>query len=233
MKNILTRLINNIYITFFLLIYTFVTAIWTILSWMNLMPFYQVKLYKVNSVTPTINLFPGQTIRFGYDTHTVISQNEILSTQWSLIKNNHTLYKEEGKSPTIILPTTNGGTYQLKATLLMLDKSTISGQSTFYVVQDIPKQVEFANETNIKLATTNSSPELLLKVESQGAEIYSNQGWQKVPTVVSSQGGLELKIGKKGTFPVYNNQMLIRARGKEEELGSYGAVSVPSILPSQ
>lgn len=223
----LKQINDSILISVILKGYGLIMITWGLASYFNISPYYQIKLYKTNSITPILYLFPGEPVRLGFDAHKVISNDEINSLYWYLIKNNTVILKDEGQALTIKLPPTIGGTYQLRATLNLTDNTTLTGQSNFYVVQDIPNQVPIPEKTNVALSTGNNSSEFLTQIKKQGAEIYSKNGWVKVPVVTSPQGELKLEINKNETISTYNDQMFIRAQGAENKLGSYGTVAAP------
>ena len=60
-------------------------ALFTILSYLNLMPLYQIKLIKVNSVTPAFSLFPGTQIRLGIDSYDNSLKTEVATTKWTIM----------------------------------------------------------------------------------------------------------------------------------------------------
>ncbi|HTM64409.1 MAG TPA: hypothetical protein VL360_07915, partial [Gammaproteobacteria bacterium] len=129
--------------------WTIGTIGWWVASTLNIMPYYRVKIFPVNTVNPTISLFPGQKIRLNFDSNSIISHSDINSAHWSLLKGRKTLFTEEGLEPTFTLPPTTGGSYQLKVTLNMSDNTSLTGQTNFYVVQDLPKQVTLSAPTDI------------------------------------------------------------------------------------
>ncbi len=129
------------YVEWLTSLYTILTIMWCVLSYLDLMPFYQVKLYKVNSLTPTVTYFPGQNLRLGFDFHEGSSKLDITSAKWSIIKDDKTLYQLSGLEPTITLPVNDGGIYQLSLVATTTDGTLKTGSTNVYVVQDKPKSL--------------------------------------------------------------------------------------------
>jgi len=202
--------------------------IWGLLSYWDLMPFYQVKLFKINSITPTISLFPGQKIRLNFDSHQAITRGDISSADWQLLQDNKVLFEEKGLEPTIPLPTTEGGIFQLKVIATLNDNRIKSGQINFYIVQDIPKQVTFSSYTEVNLTTENNTPAFLKNVQQHGAEIYAGNGeWKKVDATTASKNNVTVKLKANVPISSFNNEMLIRAQGSAKDLSNYGTAKVP------
>lgn len=229
MKNLLTILNDNIYLRAIVNLYTLSTIIWGLLSYFDLMPFYQVKLFKINSITPTISLFPSQKIRLNFDSHQAIARVDINSANWQLLKDNKILFEEEGLEPTIHLPPTDGGIFQLKVIATLNDKSIKSGQINFYIVQDTPKQVTYASYKVVNLTSENNTPKFLKNVQQHGAEIYTGNGqWKKVEATSASENNVTVKLKANEPISSFNNEMLIRAQGSAKDLSNYGTAQVPS-----
>ena len=143
-------------IDWILRIYGILMILWGLLSYFNWMPFYQVELHKTNSITPRVNLFPGQRVRLNFDFHEPRTTGDISAVRWSISKDKEVLYREEGLEPTVTLPPV-GGTYQLRVIATMDDNSAKTGQSNIYVVQDTPKQVKkFLPQAKVDLTTENT-----------------------------------------------------------------------------
>lgn len=203
-------------------------VIWGILSYFDLMPFYQIKLFKINSLTPTISLFPGQKIRLNFDSHQTIARGDINSANWQLLQDNKVLFEEKGLEPTIPLPPTEGGIFQLRVIATLNDNSIKNGQINFYIVQDTPKQVTFSSSTEVNLTNENNTSEFLKNVQEHGAEIYTGKGqWKKVETVSSSQHKVAVKLKPNEPVSSYNHEMLLRAQGSIKDLSNYGTAQVP------
>jgi hypothetical protein len=202
--------------------------IWGLLSYFDLLPFYQVRLYKVNSLTPTISFFPSAKLRLNFDSHEATSRQDINSALWHLVKDNNVLFTEEGLEPTITLPTATGGTYQLQVVATMSDNSIKKGQINFYVVQDSAKKVTFSSPTKVDLTTENSSPALIKSIQTNGAEVYTSGQWSKVPTASTTANQVTMEFKPNDSVSSFNSQILIRAQGVAKDLSNYGAVQVPS-----
>lgn len=209
------------------IIWTISTIAWWILSLLNIMPYYGVKIYPVNTVNPIISLFPGQPIRLDFDSNSPISRSDINSAHWLLLKGQKILFTEEGLEPTVTLPTRDGGSYQLKVTLNMSDNSFLTGKTNFYVVQDIPKQITLSAPINIEITAENSTPSLIRKAQATGVEISSSGQWTKVPIISSSPNKVVIGIPQNETIDTYNDKVLLRASGYSNELNSYMAAPVP------
>jgi len=228
MKKILTLVNDNLYISALLKAYGFIVIVWGLLSYVDLMPFYQIKLYKVNSVTPTISLFPGQKIRLDFDFHDALAQQDVASAIWYLVKDGKKLYGVNGLRPTITLPPAEGGIYQLEVFARMDDDKTKSGKINLYVVQDKPEQITVPQAVQLTATIDNNSPEFLKKIQMSGAEVYSGEGkWTKVQTISTSGNKAVIEVKPNEHISSFNNQLLIRAQDSFNDLNSYGSVEVP------
>ena len=138
-------------------IWTGATILWTILSYFNIMPIYQVQLIKVNTVTPTFSYLPGTQIRLGIDNHDNSSKNEISSVKWSFKNGQQNHFEVEGLEPTITTPP-DSGLYVLKVAVTMLDGEVKFGQSVIYIVQDKPIAIKLKKSVQLMITSNNMNP---------------------------------------------------------------------------
>jgi hypothetical protein len=228
MKKVFIWLKDNLYFNGFIKIYGVVMLFWGLFSYFDLMPFYQVKLFKINSITPTVNLFPGQKIRLNFDFHQVIARQDINAANWQLLKDDKVLFEEKGLEPTISLPLTDGGIYQLRVNAKLIDETIKTGQINLYVVQDIPKQVILLHSAEVNLTTENNTLQFLKNVQSNGAEVYVGNGqWAKVEIGSSSENKVAVKFKPNEPVSSFNDEMLIRAQGSAKDLSNYGTAQIP------
>lgn len=206
-------------------LYGFVMAVWGALSYFNLVPWYQIELHEVNTLTPIVNLFPGQQVRLDFDLHKVISRRDFTSVKWRLAKDSRPTLEADGISPTIKLPATEGGIYLLSASATTPNKSTIMGQTNLYVVQDKPNEVQLTETTKIHLTPKNTDPSLLKNIGSEGLEIYvSKDRWVKAKSVIAPNEAVTIELQPNDKVALFGQQLLFRVKNSEKKLTDYGSV---------
>jgi hypothetical protein len=201
--------------------------VWSSLSYFDLMPYYQIKLYPVNSLTPRINLFPGEKIRLDVDFHDASNKDEIKSIAWK-ISDAKTVFKIEGQSPTFKLPSIYGGIYTLETIATYLDNSSKYGFLNFYVVQDKPEPVRLCRATNILINKHNTNSVFLNTASSSGAELYiGDNSWVSIKNEKQADGTQSLKLDSGKNLPLYNGHILVRAKGNNDKILNYEFFPLP------
>jgi|GEM_PF-2823256 len=226
-KQACTFVVNQITIDRIAKGYTLITIVWWFLSYFNLMPYYQVKLYPVNSLTPRVNLFPGEPIRLDMDFHDASNKGEIKSVIWKISKSDES-FTVEGLSPSIKVPPNDGGTYILETIVTNADNSHRYGVSNFYVVQDKPVPAKLCRATDILINKHNTSPIFLNMANSAGTELYvGGNSWIPLKNEKRVDGTQLLKINSGESVPLYNGQILVRARGSSDKILNYESFPLP------
>lgn len=204
--------------------YTLLTIGWAILSYFNLMPYYQVKLFRVDSISPRINLFPGQKIRLDLDFYEASFKEDIKTVKWNLSKDGQ-VFETSGLTPTIQLP--GGGIYHINVTVTNSNNKQKYGSTNFYVVQDEPEIIKLPSPTKIDLSEQNTNPTLLNAIKNKGAEIYiGKNNWVPAKSISASSNVESLEFEEGSFIPTFDNQLLFRAKDAGKQLNEYGAVPV-------
>lgn len=203
-----------------------VITVWSPLSYglhlLNWIPDYDFEGHRTNSITPIINLFPGQKVRLDIKPHGPFNEQNVKSAKWTITKDSHH-FDVDGLKPTIKLPPTTGGIYQLEVEANTLDGEIKKGESTFYVVQDTPKTITFNTATQVKLALQNTSPPLLKAIQSEGLQIYSHNQWIDAKNVSATSNVLTFTLEPNESISMYGDerQIFFRVKNEKTKLSSY------------
>lgn len=213
---------------------TIASILWCVLSYLNIMPFYQIKLVSVNSVSPTISLLPGTQIRLGIDNHDNSLKGDVASVKWSLIKGLNT-FKFDGLEPTITIPPTESGLYVLRVIVTMLDGNIKQGQTGIYVVQDKPIVVTLTKHTQFKLTANELNPVSFSKYSSgNNIEVYSGGGeWTKAKIINSTNEDIIFELKQNQSITTFNSKVIIRLENAPHDLKGYETIQTPSALMKQ
>jgi hypothetical protein len=212
-------------------IWTVLTALWFVLSYFNIMPFYQARLIKVNSVTPIIFPFPGQKIRLGINSYDNSIDSDVSDVHWELIKGERS-FEFAGSHPTITLPP-EGGFYQLIITVNMLSGEVKYGHDSLYIVQDSPVTVHLTKPTQLKISASGTDQALFENISSPlgSIDVYSGNGqWVKATKISVSKQDAVFELKPMENISTFNNQIIIRASGFEKQLNKYGSVQMPALM---
>lgn len=203
-----------------------ISLVWYFLSYFDLMPYYQIKLYQVNSLTPRINLFPSDRIRLDIDFHNPSDKDDIKSAVWKISKKDKRFLPIDGIYPTLRIPP-DGGIYTFEVTITNTDNIHRHGVSNFYVVQDTPGTLKSGKEIPIPTSKNKSDISFLDVIRSSGAEIYTGtNNWRSIK-VKKQTNNDSLKLQTEVDVPIYNNQILVRAKGDEKNILNYKYLPVP------
>ncbi len=210
----------------------FIAIIWSILSYYDIMPFYQVKLIKINSITPITYFLPGTQLRLGFESHDNSSNNEIATVKWTLTKG-HNSYEVEGLEPTITIPPTESGLYVLNVAVTMLNGTTKHGQSNLYIVQDKPVMVKLNKPLRLNLSITDkkNTPTFSDHFHENDIEVYSGNGeWTLAKNASNNRKSINFELMPNDSFTTFDNKIIVRTYGKSKELNNYDSIQIPNEL---
>lgn len=211
-------------------IWAVLTIIFFLLCYLNLVPGYQVRLIKTNTVTPTISLLPGTQLRLGIDNYDQSIKGDIADIKW-VLKKGTSRFTFSGLDPTITLPPTETGLYQLDIVVTMLDGSIKYGHASIYVVQDKPAIVTLTQPMKFEITSNGTNPELFKNAQppQNTIEVYSgNRKWTKAKKVSQDNNTAVFELNTNDVISSFNNQMIIRSEGAKEQLNSYSSIQLPT-----
>jgi hypothetical protein len=208
-------------------IFTFCTVIRIILIYFNLIPGYYVEWHKTDTIVPIVNLFPGQKIRFDLGFYDIVSEQDISSAKWEIMKaGKH--FEVDGRTPTFVLPPTKGGIYQLHVVATTLDGKIRKGQANLYVVQDEPITIKLSTPTQVHLTAENTNQSLLKDIQSNGVEVYAGQDkWVKAQNINTVNNAVTFGLESNQSISAYEGQVLFRVQGSADKLKDYGSAHLP------
>lgn len=216
--------------------------IWAVLSiiiaitcYFNLIPGYQVRLIKSNTVTPTISLLPGTQLRLGIDNYDQSIKSDIAEVKW-VLKKGTSRFTFSGLEPTITLPPAETGLYQLDITVTMLDGSTKYGHASIYVVQDKPAIVTLTQPQKFEITSNDTNPELIKNAQPPNStvEVYSGNGkWTKATKISQDKNTAVFELNINDVISSFNNQIIIRSEGANERLNNYGSIPTSALKPKK
>lgn len=202
----------------------------SVLSTLNILPFYKVRRYPISGVTPSIHLFPGQKIKLAADFVDAVPENTISEVDWRISQRNRT-FEATGIHPTVILPVDGGGTYELAVEARILnEQGSRKGQSTFHVEQNSDQKIKFKRESTLNLKP--SFRNRVLPASAESVEVYvGDSTWS--PAIKTSAEKYQIKVSPGTELPVYEGRVIYRLKGKEKDLSAYGTLEAPNNLPVQ
>lgn len=110
----------------------------------------------------------------------------------------------------------------------------MNGQSNLYVINDKITTMKPTEQAEIQITTDNTTPANLRNIQSKGAEIYIGGGeWKAVENVSTGTNSVVVKLPSNSTFPLYDNQILFRAKASVNKLTDYGSVQLPNNMNSK
>ena len=93
-------------------------------------------------------MFPGQQIRLDFNTLDGTFKNEIKNVKWTILKESKNLFEIDGLTPTIKLPTTERGIYQLKISILTSGGKSKKGDLNFYEIKGVRSRLCTSHSRN-------------------------------------------------------------------------------------
>ena len=133
-----------------------VIFIWSLLSYFNIAPFYEIRLIPKNSVEPYINVFSGQDIQLDFDKASYFRNAEIQKVKWE-ISGGKNSYSALGPRPIFKLPESYEGIYNLTLEVLLETNKKLYGKTSIYVVQQKTSFVRRTKTINFHIGEKMSS----------------------------------------------------------------------------
>lgn len=198
------------------------SILFILLNWLNIVPLYETKLISKDSVLPKVNLFPGEQIQLDFDSVKPIEFTGIMNAEWNIKNRKTTSFTSYVLKPTITLPPTIAGIYNVSLKLNMQDKSILKGFTNINVIQNEAEPVVIKEQKKIEVKFNKSSSFVSAKLKE--IEIYSgNQTWLKKEIFTSDKGEfINLNPGDK--IEVINKGMIIRSGEHPNDLDYYKSV---------
>lgn len=138
------------WVRIFLDVWGVLSILFILANWLNIIPFYEAKLVKKDSVLPKVNLFPGKKIQLDFDSVKPIESTSIMNAEWNINNLKTTSFTSYVLKPTITLPPTIAGIYNVSLKLDMDDKSILKGFTNISVVQNEAEPIVIKEQKKLK-----------------------------------------------------------------------------------
>lgn len=205
-------------------VWTIGTILIVLLNHFNWIPGYQIVRYRSDSISPYISLFPGEQIQLDFSFHDTTPRSAVTSADWRISQNSQILFEKNELNPTVTLPLTNGGIYQLMLTAITDDGTIKKGQTNINVAQVSPIIVRSPTPNQLLLTSQNTTNVLLNKIKSNGVELYAgNNEWINPKSMATLGGGVVIQLQQNQNIALFNNKILFRTKESENYLSSYGS----------
>ncbi|CDZ76810.1 hypothetical protein BN59_01086 [Legionella massiliensis] len=201
--------------------WTIGTIVYLIVCLFNLVPTYETKFIKKNSVIPKINLFPGQKIQLTFDSVEHIDSTEITKVIWQIAYSERKKFTANELYPTIVLPPSDAGIFNLSLQIFLQNNETIEGVTNLNIVQPTPTVMKITEESKIML---NNSDYPIINSSDDELEIYSAENQWIKKTINKNGASSYLKLNPGDQISPINNEIIIRSAKNPNKLESYSSV---------
>lgn len=190
---------------------------------------YRIEWHKADLIIPLVNLFPGQKVRLDFDLGENVYRSQVQSVLWKISKGSKNFGSSDELTPTFVLPLAETGIYQLSLVAITSNGLRMNGQSNLYVINDKVTTMKAPEITEVQINPANTTPANFKNIQSSGAEVYSGGGeWKAVESISTNKNSVIVKLPANESIPVFDNQILFRAKASVNKLTDYGSVQIPS-----
>lgn len=194
----------------------FLSIIWIIASYFNVVPWYEIKFKKSNSLDLITNLFSGQDIQLDFNTLKYIERTDISDVHWTVSDDHKPVASLDGLRPILSLPKDAEGILNLSVKINLADSGSLEGYSNIYVVQQKSHEIQTEQKqylplekktlpTNAMGFVSDHSSSDLLEIE-----LYAGHNYWLKRKVLKSDGQYYFIFNPGDKFITTNNKIIFR-----------------------